>query len=160
MTSQTIAHRLAACLSFNEGVTATTEDIDGVAYVLTRGTGEGCDFAYEADDVETWLDARDDAEAGYSEDFANEVDCVDDAALALALLAMGYRIGRSGTCKDALDGAKVRVKADSVDDEGDVKGWTVVGRVIAVDAGSKTVCVEWDRDGGGYDHHADDVCLA
>lgn len=105
-TTRNIAKRLAACIRGFAGCEAFVETVDGLDYVITRGTGEGYDFAYRAAEVEAWLDGRADAPADYSDDFCDEVRPVDDVAVAFALAVLGYRIGRAG-CDLVLDGVRV-----------------------------------------------------
>lgn len=94
-----VAKRLESILDFDRvAVTATSVRVGEVDLVVTRGTGEGCDFAYVADEVEDWLEGRESAD--YSEDFCGVggPDAVVDPATARALRAIGYRIGVPGAC--------------------------------------------------------------
>lgn len=141
METTTIADRLATCLDFDGvAVTASMVDVDGVAYVLTQGTGEGVDFAYDADEVEAWLDEREDAPADYSADFCNDVTPTDDVDVAFALAKEGYRLGRGGTCALILRGVAV----ESSEGLEDCENQSPMGGTI-VDMSSGQVEIMWEE---------------
>jgi hypothetical protein len=90
--------------SLGQGCYATAYEIDGNRYIVTTGTGDGC-FAYDADDVESFLDDLDGAEFDYN-DFCQDVSPNADRDLAEALATHDVRICRGGSCTFVLNDAE------------------------------------------------------
>lgn len=102
-----LARRLAKTLGFDGVQTiASAFSLDGTDYIITRGTGEG-DFAYDASDVDGWLEHLGRERASYSEDFCQALTPVADVELAWAVLQEeGFALCREGDCRAVLAGER------------------------------------------------------
>lgn len=90
-------------------------EYEGTVYIVITGTGD-CDgggFAFEADDVDRWLES----DSGESEEayqrFCDSVSPEEDEDLARAVyLAVGVKIFRAGACVQILTDAQLAVLRD------------------------------------------------
>lgn len=79
------------------GPSADAYCLDGTWYVVTSGTGEGCDFAYLADSIVVDTVAAEDWD--YSE-WCIHISPVRDVRVAVAYyLLTGREIGENGSCR-------------------------------------------------------------
>ena len=106
MNAYTIANKLAAVL-FSDNPDQLRRDVvefGGITYLVISGTGDGC-FAYNAADVEAWIDGRDeDTDEEVYQDFCDSLTANSSRELAVAVyLDCKQVICEEGTCYDALE---------------------------------------------------------
>lgn len=112
------ADALCAALGGRPDVTAEAIELDGVWYVVTTGTGEGIDFAYEPDnidvDVVSALPVRNvdgDIVSGWDySDWCSGVSPIETLDVAVAYyMEQGRLLGRTGSCMPVLSKEQVAV---------------------------------------------------
>lgn len=106
MTTISTTRRAAALqTAFGGNSSAYAYTLDGSEYVVTSGTGEGCDFAYEAEDIDPESFT---ADWDYS-DWCNGVTVASDLRIAVAYyMQTGRVLGHSGSCSPALTDEQVK----------------------------------------------------
>ena len=87
--------------ALNQGCSAEAYELDGAWYVVTSGTGEGYDFAYDVNDVVIDEVSADDWD--YSA-WCSGVSPTEDKRVAAAyyLLRDGAMLGTAGSCTPVL----------------------------------------------------------
>jgi len=94
--------------ALSQGCTATAYTLDGSDYIVTSGTGEGYDFAYDADDIDIDVVSADDWD--YSSWCASGPDTHSDIDVAVAYyMQTGRVLGEGGACVPALTEAQIEV---------------------------------------------------
>lgn len=109
-SSRDNAERAATALSraLSGGGRAHAHLLAGEWYVVSRGTGEGCDFAYAADDIDLDEVSADDWD--YSTWCQSGTRAVEEADVAVAYwLAEGRTLGTNGSCMSILSDRDIEI---------------------------------------------------
>lgn len=107
--AQRDAEERAAALSkaFSQGVDAEAYRLGGNWYVVTSGTGEGYDFAYDASDV---VIADVSAEGWDYSAWCSGVSPDEDLTIAVEYyMQTGRRLGTAGSCTSILSDEQIAV---------------------------------------------------
>lgn len=112
------AEALHAAMGGRPDVTAEAIELDGAWYVVTTGTGEGIDFAYDPEDIDIDVvsaspvrNADGDTVSGwdYSE-WCSGVSPIETLDVAVAYyMEQGRLLGRTGSCMPVLSKEQVAV---------------------------------------------------
>jgi len=86
--------------AFGDTSTAYAMLLNGTWYVVTSGTGEGCSFAYDPEDMD--IESLDNPDWNYSE-WCSRVMPVEDRDIAVAAyMADNVYLGHTGSCETIL----------------------------------------------------------
>lgn len=101
------ARALSDALHRTGGGSADAYELAGDWYVVTEGTGEGVDFAYDPHSVDVEAVGREGW--GYTDDFCQSTQPCHDVAVASAYYVATRRLlGRAGACTPILSDEQIK----------------------------------------------------